>query len=260
MILELVLTALIPFSYALMWLWESRHPARQYQPIPGWGRLGVAFFVVVAVVGTVTPALLAASGVTTPRVFNLAPWGFWAFPVGMLVTSGVHYAWHRAMHASPWLWRAFHQLHHSPARVDMPGAFYSHPNEAAAKTTLNVLVATVVLGLDPLVAAAVATTLTLLNLLGHWNSHTPVWLGLLVARPEMHMLHHQADVHARNYADVALWDVLFGTFANPQKNGSEVPVGFTPARAARIRDMVFFKDVHGDAQVEPKGVAASGAA
>ena len=38
MILELVLTALIPFSYALMWLWESPHPARQYQPIPGWGR------------------------------------------------------------------------------------------------------------------------------------------------------------------------------------------------------------------------------
>jgi sterol desaturase/sphingolipid hydroxylase (fatty acid hydroxylase superfamily) len=35
-------------------------------------------------------------------------------------------------------------------------------------------------------------------------------------RPESHCVHHQRNLHAYNYADLPLWDMLFGTFGNPR--------------------------------------------
>jgi sterol desaturase/sphingolipid hydroxylase (fatty acid hydroxylase superfamily) len=51
----------------------------------------------------------------------------------------------------------------------------------------------------------------------HWNVRTPWWLGFLVQRPESHCVHHQAGLHAWNYADLPLWDALFGTLRNPRR-------------------------------------------
>ena len=48
------------------------------------------------------------------------------------------------------------------------------------------------------------------------NIRTPRLLGYLIQRPEQHGLHHERDVHAYNYASLMLWDLLFGTFRNPE--------------------------------------------
>ena len=44
---------------------------------------------------------------------------------------------------------------------------------------------------------------------------TPRWLGYLIQRPESHCRHHEFGVHASNYSDLPLWDILFGSFHNP---------------------------------------------
>ena len=35
-------------------------------------------------------------------------------------------------------------------------------------------------------------------------------------RPEAHCIHHQRGVHAYNYGNIPLWDVVFGTLPQPR--------------------------------------------
>ena len=50
----------------------------------------------------------------------------------------------------------------------------------------------------------------------HANIRTPGWLGYIIQRPEQHCVHHERGVHAFNYANLPLWDMVFGTFKNPR--------------------------------------------
>ena len=54
-----------------------------------------------------------------------------------LAASFVFYWWHRARHECAFLWRIFHQLHHSPGRLETLTAFYKHPLEAATNSLLS---------------------------------------------------------------------------------------------------------------------------
>ncbi|WP_296701744.1 sterol desaturase family protein, partial [Thiocapsa sp. UBA6158] len=54
------------------------------------------------------------------------------------------YAWHRANHEVPLLWR-LHRVHHTDPRMDSTTAFRFHPGEIAVSALLN---AVVILGLD----------------------------------------------------------------------------------------------------------------
>lgn len=55
---------------------------------------------------------------------------------GWFVLSGVNFAYHRATHVVPLLWRASHKLHHSPQRVDISGAVLFHPFEMVIQVVL----------------------------------------------------------------------------------------------------------------------------
>ncbi len=74
---------------------------------------------------------------------------------------------------------------------------------------------TLVLGLDPVAAAATGYIAAFYGYFQHMNIRTPRWLGFIIQRPEAHCVHHQRDVHAYNYGDLPVWDMLFGTFRNP---------------------------------------------
>jgi len=65
---------------------------------------------------------------------------------------------------------------------------------------------------------------------------TPRWLGFLVQRPESHCIHHQEGVHSFNYADLPLWDMLFGTFRNPVRFAARC--GFGPQGELRLGTML----------------------
>jgi sterol desaturase/sphingolipid hydroxylase (fatty acid hydroxylase superfamily) len=63
-----------------------------------------------------------------------------------------------------------------------------------------------------------------------------------VQRPESHCLHHEYKIHGRNYSDLPLWDMLFGTFANPQRFTGKV--GFQLATPPSVLDLLLMRDAH----------------
>lgn len=68
------------------------------------------------------------------------------------------------------------------------------------------------------------------------------WLGFIVERPESHRIHHQEGVHAYNYADLPLWDMLFGTFRNPRHWDARCGFG---SNELRLAEMLAGVDVNG---------------
>lgn len=163
--------------------------------------------------------------------------------VGILVYELFHYAYHRTVHASSWLWRyAGHQVHHSAESLDAFGAYYLHPVDAAIFTTGSSLVFVPLLGLTMEATILGALFLTFNAMFQHANIATPHWLGYLIQRPEMHNIHHAKRVHRFNYADLPIIDILFGTFKNPRKVG-DLHCGFYPGASGRIVEMLLGRDV-----------------
>jgi sterol desaturase/sphingolipid hydroxylase (fatty acid hydroxylase superfamily) len=136
--------------------------------------------------------------------------------VGYVVTTFVYYWWHRFRHEVGWLWRWCHQIHHSPQRIEVITSFYKHPVELVANGVLTSVILYLAVGLAPPAASVTVLLLGLAELFYHWNVPTPYWVGFLIQRPESHCIHHEAGVHAFNYADLPIWDMLFGTFRNPR--------------------------------------------
>ena len=162
--------------------------------------------------------------------------------VGVVVYEFFHYWYHRAAHEWNWLWRAGHQMHHSAESLDAFGAFYLHPFDAAAFTTISSLVFFPLLGVKPEAGVLAAFFLTFNAMFQHANIPTPRWLGYLIQRPESHGIHHAAGIHRYNYSDLPLWDIVFGTFRNA-KSAEGLRTGFYPGASSRIPDMLIGRDV-----------------
>jgi sterol desaturase/sphingolipid hydroxylase (fatty acid hydroxylase superfamily) len=163
--------------------------------------------------------------------------------VGVLVYELVHYAYHRAAHRFGWLWRLGHQMHHSAESLDAFGAYYLHPLDAGLFITWSALVLYPVLGLTPESGALAAAALTFFAVFQHADIRTPRWLGYLVQRPESHRIHHARGVHAHNYSDLPLWDMVFGTFRNPAAAEAGVAQGFYDGASRRVPEMLAMRDV-----------------
>jgi len=160
---------------------------------------------------------------------------------GFIITSFIAYWWHRAMHKNDFLWRTFHQLHHSPRRIEALTSFFMHPFDGIAATFLNAVCCYFILGLDAFGTGVSLILAATYNLFIHADLKTPYWLGYILQRPEMHRVHHKHLHHAQNYG-LSIWDILFGTFHNPDKYIQNV--GFDEARETRIYDMLKTKDVY----------------
>jgi hypothetical protein len=147
---------LVPLTYLAMLAVETVRPARRFPPRRGWRWLGIAFLVAIGTVSTIVPLLLPVDWLAAHRWLDGTRLGIVGGTlVGWLVLSGISFAWHRASHAWTPLWRAGHQLHHSPQRVDISGSTLFHPVEMVVQLLLQLFATIVVLGLDPLAAALV---------------------------------------------------------------------------------------------------------
>jgi sterol desaturase/sphingolipid hydroxylase (fatty acid hydroxylase superfamily) len=161
--------------------------------------------------------------------------------LGYFVITFIYYWWHRWRHESTFLWRWIHQVHHSPQRIEVITSFYKHPLEILVNSVLSSAILYLVVGLSPK-AASLAVLLTgLAELVYHWNVRTPHWLGYIFQRPESHCVHHQEGLHSFNYADLPLWDMLFGTFRNPKEWQSRC--GFGPLEH-RLPEMLIGVDIN----------------
>ena len=73
------------------------------------------------------------------------------------------------------------------------------------------------------------------------------WLD--ASGPESHLVHHQYGSHRHNYADLPIFDMLFGTFRNPER--WEARCGLGLEQEHRLVEMLAGKDV-GSPSVTPQ--------
>ena len=164
------------------------------------------------------------------------------------VATFVFYWWHRWRHTVDFLWLHFHQIHHSPQRIEVITSFYKHPVEMTVNSIIGGLLIYTLLGLSAEAGAIYTLCTALGEFFYHTNVRTPRWIGYIFQRPEMHRIHHEYEKHANNYGDIVWWDMLFGTYHNPEKFTTSC--GFDPPREERLLDMLRFKDVHKEKHVK----------
>lgn len=238
-----VIGLLVPLTYLVMLAIEARWPARSFPPRRGWRWLGIGFLLLIGTVGTVVPLLLPIEWMAAHRWID----GSWlgvvgGTLVGWIVLSLFTFVWHRSVHAFSPLWRFGHQLHHGPQRIDISGSVLFHPTEMVVQTLIQLSVTVIVLGLDPLAAALVGYMVAFHGMFQHWNVHTPQWLGYFIQRPESHCVHHRRGVHACNYSDFPLWDIVLGSFRNPRDYVGSC--GFESPADRRLGAMLGGRDVN----------------
>lgn len=182
-----------------------------------WRVMGVASFLLYFTIATFAPYLWD-EWLGGHRLIDGDALPLWAqVIVGFLVLEFGIYFWHRLMHGWTPLWRATHQMHHAAERVDIWGAYYFHPLDMLGWALLGSLCLVWIFGTSPEAALIVNVLTVIPGMFQHANIRTPHWLGYLVQRPESHLIHHQRGVHAFNYGDIPLPDMLFGTFRNPRE-------------------------------------------
>jgi len=166
--------------------------------------------------------------------------------VAYFIATFVFYWWHRWRHEFDLLWVAFHQIHHSPQRLEVITSFYKHPGEMIANSLIGSVLVYAVLGLS-LEAGAIYTACTAIGeFFYHTNVRTPQWVGYIFQRPEMHRIHHQYNRHKNNYGDIVWWDILFGTYENPKEWRHSC--GFDDEKEQLLLAMLKYRDVHREAQ------------
>jgi len=238
----------IPASFLLFLTIEAVAPSGRAMPdVRNWRLIGLACFAGTLVVYVGTPLLIVPL-LPLMAIANLNGWGNWAaIPVWVLTTFLGYWA-HRTMHYFDLLWRAGHQLHHGVARVDISSAMIFHPVDSIVQGVLTGLIAAGLTNATPHAAAWAGLWGFAVALYQHWNVKTPAWTGWIIQRPEAHMLHHERDVHARNFGDMPIWDRVFGTYAEPV--GRDVLLGFETGRAARWLAMLAMVDVNKTERVD----------
>ena len=229
--------------------------------IPGWTLPRVSSWPLrVIAINLVQMAVVLAAGVTWEHwlqswsVFEVSAYvsPLYAGAFAYFIATFIFYWWHRWRHESDLLWRLFHQIHHSPQRIELITSFYKHPLEMVANSLIGSALVFTLLGLS-LEASVVYTACTALGeFFYHTSVRTPRWVGVIFQRPEMHRIHHEYGRHKNNYGDIVWWDMLFGTYENPREFTSSC--GFDADQEERLAEMLRFVDVHKHErrQVAPK--------
>lgn len=163
--------------------------------------------------------------------------------IGWFAGTFFFYWWHRLRHLKGW-WRIFHQLHHSPQRIEALTSFYKHPLEILADSALSASVLYMFLGASLEGAFWFNFFAATGEYFYHSNLKSPKWLKYIIQTPELHSIHHQLDVHNFNYADLPLWDRLFGTYKDTDEFAPQC--GFPNNNERKIWKILAFKDVYHD--------------
>ncbi len=235
------LSLIILGMYLFLILWEAILPARQLPTVKYWKLRGLAFFTLFFFVASYLP-MLTDPFLAQFQLIDLSNVGIiLGSIVGIVIYELGIYAYHVTMHKFNFLWRTFHQLHHSAERLDTFGALFHSPLDMIGFTFTGSLVLALLVGIPPQSITLVLLMVNFTAFFQHANIKTPRWVGYIIQRPESHSLHHGKGIHKYNYADLPLIDMIFGTFKNPKSYQEET--GFYNGASARVLDMLSFKDV-----------------
>lgn len=228
---------------AILFVFERIKPGSEVESSTGWYARAVfinLLQLVVLVAGSFTWSVWFGNVSLVSLGEELPPYaaGFLAY----FIFTFLFYWWHRLKHYSNTLWRIFHQVHHSPRRIEVLAANYLHPFDTASGLILGSFICSTLLGLGVEGIAWYSLYLSCMSYFLHANITVPRWVGYIIQTPQMHRRHHEFGKHDTNYSDIVWWDMLFGTYENPKQPCKEC--GFTKEREIRVWDMLVCKDVH----------------
>ena len=211
---------------------DSLFPARSFETPRLWKPNGVVSAIIYIALATYSPYLWV-SWLTGPVLLDAAVLPLWAqCLLGYAAIQFVAYWWHRAMHKSDTLWRVFHQMHHSVERMDAWGSLYHHPLDVVGFTFMGSFALTMLVGISADAAAIVGVFGAGVVFFTHCNIKTQRWIGWFIERPEGHGVRHERGQHANNYAELVIWDQIFGTWRNPKDWNGEA--GFYDGASNKI--------------------------
>ena len=186
------------------------------------------------------PISMAAAGFVIWTRPELPVWA--ALMLDLLLLDLWTYAWHRANHEWPLLWR-FHRVHHLDEFLDTTSAVRFHPGEvlisALARAPLIVLadidLASILLFDSMMLASA---------LFHHSNVRLPLKveaaLRMLVVTPSHHWVHHhaiRADTDSNYGALLTVWDRLLGSWSKTARTPS-MRIGVEGREDRALTDLV----------------------
>lgn len=173
------------------------------------------------------PISVAAAGVQLWTRPDMPSWA--GFALDWLLMDLWAYAWHRANHEWPLLWR-FHRVHHLDQFLDTTSAVRFHPGEVLISAMAR---APLIIAADiPAASVVLFETLVLLAALFHHSDlRLPAGLEralrLVVVTPSHHWVHHhalRADTDSNYGTVLTVWDRVFGSWS-PSARTPDMVVG-----------------------------------
>ena len=235
------ISLLVITMYLGLMAWELFFPARPLPHVKYWKLKGLTAFIIFFFLSSYLPLVIDPL-LESIRLFDLSPLGTTLGAlIGLLLYELGIYIWHRTMHSSDFLWRTFHQMHHSAERLDTFGAFFFSPLDMIGFTLIGSICFALLIGITPQAITIVILVTNFFAIFQHANIKTPHWVGYIIQRPESHNFHHAKGIHRYNYSDLPLFDILFGTFYNPRSY--EHDTGFFHGASDKITDMLLFKNI-----------------
>ena len=227
--------------YGALMLWEGIFPGRTLPVVKYWRLKGLVAFFVFFFLSSYLPMFINPY-LEPYRLLDLTDLGTgWGALIAVLLYEFGVFVWHYLMHRSNFLWKTFHQMHHSAERLDTYGAFFFSPMDMIGWTVLGSICFSLIAGLSPQAITIMLLVTNFFSIFQHANIKTPQWLGYIVQRPESHTYHHARGIHKMNYSDLPLFDIIFGTFQNPKDFEHET--GFYNGASERILEMLSAKDI-----------------
>lgn len=183
--------------------------------------------------------------------------GWLAIPLSVLGLDLVSYAWHRANHHVPLLWR-FHRVHHSDDTFTVTTALRFHPGELLLALPVR-LAAVALLGVSVTGVIVFEVVFAFANFVEHGDIDLANWLetklGWLLITPALHRRHHSTEQQQRdtNYGTIlSLWDRVFGSYG-PNRSDLRVTIGLPGiAKSLGAREALLMP-THGPVQPSARG-------
>lgn len=239
MTLPTIITILATIFFLII---ERLKPGRKLPKIKNWYYQAILINLVQLLI-TLATARLWIEIFGEISLFKISNWqsqilqGLFAWFIGTFF----FYWWHRVRHIKGF-WLIFHQIHHSPSRIEAMTSFYKHPIEILSDAILSALILYPLLGCSLMGAFWYNCFAGIGEYLYHSNIKVPKWFRYFIQTPELHSIHHQFGVHKYNFGDIPIWDRIFGTYKDNTKFAERC--GFPKNAENKLKEMLLFKDVY----------------
>lgn len=235
-------TTILIFATLFFLLYERLNPGRQLPESKNWYWRALLINAAQLLI-TLSTVYLWIEIFGEFSLFKIRNWSSPLFEgfFGWFIGTFFFYWWHRLRHTKGF-WLAFHQIHHSPSRIETVTSFYKHPLEILCDSILSALILYPLLGCSLAGAFWYNCFAGIGEYLYHANIKTPKWMRYFIQTPELHSIHHEYNVHKYNFSDIPLWDRLFGTYKDTVEFAKRC--GFPKGAEEKLGKMLFFKDVY----------------